>query len=428
MTTLTVRDFSCIDHARLELSRFTILIGPQASGKSVLSKLVYFFQDALNGQIAGADVESDFEGWKDRVSADFKRWFPPSAWGSKKFHIEFESGPIVITIDRKKSYKKPSDGFHITFSTFFVEFFNRTSENFRSALIKANEREDVASYVRWEVMWQVRNDARKQLSAVIGDDYIANQMFVPAGRAFFTSVGKAIAAFDRGGFLDPATLAFGRYWAAMRDNDPLGFSEVGFPRSNAKLMTEIFGGELKVDRDLEYVLSPDGRRVPLGALSSGQQELLPLWMTLERYFSEDERGSQPLTSMMYIEEPEAHLFPHAQSMLIEYLASKLYVPAKNGRRMLITTHSPYVLSKINNLVKASIVAQGSNREQISRINSLIPRHSWVRREHMSAYAIIDKRLVPIVNDLGLIDAEYLDSVSEEIMSQFSTLLEIEYAD
>ena len=43
MAELLIENFSCIDEAKINLARVTILIGPQASGKSVISKLVYFF-------------------------------------------------------------------------------------------------------------------------------------------------------------------------------------------------------------------------------------------------------------------------------------------------------------------------------------------------------------------------------------------------
>ena len=47
MTRLTVNQFSCIEQADVELANLTIIIGPQASGKSVISKLVYFFQETI---------------------------------------------------------------------------------------------------------------------------------------------------------------------------------------------------------------------------------------------------------------------------------------------------------------------------------------------------------------------------------------------
>ena len=54
MRKLTVKNFSVIKDATLEFGKITVLIGPQASGKSLLCKLTYF----LGGEIIAIAVES----------------------------------------------------------------------------------------------------------------------------------------------------------------------------------------------------------------------------------------------------------------------------------------------------------------------------------------------------------------------------------
>src|ERR1700722_72243 len=44
---LTVKNFSVIKEAELEFGKITVLIGPQASGKSLLCKLAYFLGKEL---------------------------------------------------------------------------------------------------------------------------------------------------------------------------------------------------------------------------------------------------------------------------------------------------------------------------------------------------------------------------------------------
>ena len=51
-----------------------------------------------------------------------------------------------------------------------------------------------------------------------------------------------------------------------------------------------------------------------------------------------------------IEEPEAHLFPRAQQILIELL---LLVANKTSSQVIITTHSSHVLAEFNNLLYCS---------------------------------------------------------------------------
>ena len=61
MRRLTVEEFSVIKFAEFTFSGMNVIIGPQATGKSLLCKLAYFFLD-----IASAAVDSVF----DEVSID----------------------------------------------------------------------------------------------------------------------------------------------------------------------------------------------------------------------------------------------------------------------------------------------------------------------------------------------------------------------
>lgn len=44
MQKLIVDNFKQITHAEIEIKDFLLLIGPQASGKSTIAKLIYFFK------------------------------------------------------------------------------------------------------------------------------------------------------------------------------------------------------------------------------------------------------------------------------------------------------------------------------------------------------------------------------------------------
>ena len=183
--------------------------------------------------------------------------------------------------------------------------------------------------------------------------------------------------------------------------------------------------DIKIERDKEYVETKDGRKIPFSALSSGQQELLPLLLMLGVI---DARRRSKTSQLIYIEEPEAHLFPTAQSVLIQSLASIASARPKGTIYLIITTHSPYVLAKLNNLIKAGSLAEKSKNETTKkRIANVIPKSTWLSAGKVMAYAIINGKLVSILDNDGLVDAEYLDDVSGAIANEFSSLLEIEYS-
>lgn len=125
--------------------------------------------------------------------------------------------------------------------------------------------------------------------------------------------------------------------------------------------------------------------------------------------------------LVYIEEPEAHLFPSAQSLLMEFLIGS--VVNERRRNLIITTHSPYIMSKLNVFLKAGHLSRRKKRNQ--DINDVVPRECWLNDNLLSASAIEDGCLKNLIDDDGLIDARYLDDISEEISGQFSDLLQIE---
>ncbi|MFO0113094.1 MAG: AAA family ATPase, partial [Sphingomonadaceae bacterium] len=93
--------------------------------------------------------------------------------------------------------------------------------------------------------------------------------------------------------------------------------------------------------------------------------------------------------LIYIEEPEAHLFPSAQSMLLDFLISSTSTNSRN-RQLIMTTHSPYIMGKLNVFLKAG---QLSKRRKINKkINEVVPRDCWLTSNDLSAYSISNGEL------------------------------------
>ena len=75
-------------------------------------------------------------------------------------------------------------------------------------------------------------------------------------------------------------------------------------------------GEI-IEKDNQlYILDENQREIALAQASSGQQEALPMLLTLAvlAFFSETKKD------LIYIEEPEAHLFPISQALTIKILS------------------------------------------------------------------------------------------------------------
>jgi hypothetical protein len=274
-----------------------------------------------------------------------------------------------------------------------------------------------------EFDWELRETIAKSLKSLMGKDCVSNQAFVPAGRSFFTSIGKAIAAFEQGRVLDPLILQFGRLYTAYKEHRHYFFgeekpAEISRRKAIEQSFIELLGGKVERDGDKEFVHTDDGRKVPFSALSSGQQELLPLVAFLPWLYG---NGADRLC---YIEEPEAHLFPSAQSKLIENLVVACNSSAI-AASLVLTTHSPYVLTKANNLLKAGSISKRLGEPKRKELETIISRRAWIYANKVRAYAIKDGKLFSILDADGLIDADYLDTVSGDMGDEFSQLLQLE---
>jgi predicted ATP-binding protein involved in virulence len=100
--------------------------------------------------------------------------------------------------------------------------------------------------------------------------------------------------------------------------------------------------------------------------------------------------------------------------------------SKKSSQLIVTTHSPYVLTSINNLIQASIVSNSVSEEKKLAVYKIVPKELMISEKYLNAYAFKDGTAVNIVDkETGLIYSKYLDSVSEEISIEFDKLLNIE---
>ncbi|MFP5226304.1 MAG: hypothetical protein ACLGXA_01650 [Acidobacteriota bacterium] len=136
--------------------------------------------------------------------------------------------------------------------------------------------------------------------------------------------------------------------------------------------------------------------------------------------------------MIYLEEPEAHVFPDTQRQLVNLFAWMTNDPILSFE-WVITTHSHYILTAFNTLIEAW--RAGSKPGKHDLVAAIVPERSWVSEDDFAAYTIHDGVLKPIfereqqrVEGRGLIDGDYLDSVSDQLGSEFDRLLDIEYAE
>jgi len=120
-----------------------------------------------------------------------------------------------------------------------------------------------------------------------------------------------------------------------------------------------------------------------------------------------------------IEEPEQNLFPETQRDLIYHLLE--YCLKRDGNRLTITTHSPYVLYALNNCMLGYLVKDKMLQEEDYKdLNSL---KSSINPSNVSVWQITDSGTINnIQGDDSLIEGNYFDVIMKDVMDDFYKMI------
>lgn len=101
----------------------------------------------------------------------------------------------------------------------------------------------------------------------------------------------------------------------------------------------------------------------------------------------------------------------------------------NGKKethIIFSTHSPYVLSVLNCLLKAHLLSTQSKALE-KKVEKVIPKKNWLSADNFQAFKIKDGYIQSIIDEeTNLILADEIDEVSDEIGSIFDDLLDLEF--
>jgi len=403
MRKLTVKNFSVIKEAELEFGKITVLMGPQASGKSLLCKLVYFLsKEILDIAVGHITSGVDFAAFEVEVKRKFAEWFPRGGWGSTEWLTKFVSESYEITLSASTGASHQ-----------FSELSLNLSKNFK----------DVYEEQRHHSGPWTEAIPHLALRSLMGKGFWDQATYIPSERSYFVDTQKAYRLLES----QPDPIA-SRFAVLYSDSLNLDFPK---PRVHDHLK-----GELKRGEGSWQFAFDDGRILPLSHLSSGSKEMLPLLSALAMYeyrrpdtISAGYPPNYFVYDEFFIEEPEAHIFPEKQLELVRYFA-ELTNDERLRPTFTITTHSPYLLTAFNALIEAGQAAK-ERPEKVAEIERTVPRQCWIKEGDFAAYAFDGKDgiLHPAMDmESGLVNGDILDSISDRIGSDFEQLLDIQYGD
>jgi ABC-type lipoprotein export system ATPase subunit len=180
------------------------------------------------------------------------------------------------------------------------------------------------------------------------------------------------------------------------------------------IVNSILKGSYSYQNGIEKIEFANGKSTVINFASSGQQEVIWILLTIFLLILNDSKV------FLIIEEPEAHLFPVAQKQIID-LISLFANYSKN--QILLTTHSPYILSSFNNLLYAHKLGNGEDKKEVADI---VDPHLWISPDRLDAYILEDGNARTIVDrEMGLIQSAEIDRASNIIVDTFNQLFDLE---
>ncbi len=406
MEKLIVNDFVTLKNIELNLNKINILIGPQSSGKSLIAKLLTFIKDIPSFTIdyIGDEDNSSYAGL---LESRFKRIFPSYAWEknifsilytNKKFHIHIsnQGSKVIFNFGNNNFYKLVDHG---------KNYFHKNISTDKNYVDKYIHRRNFATQY-----------SRDELGLPS-----TTPCYIPAGRSFFSSFKNPIKLSANDINVDYFISRFGSDYEDTKAFMNIGLFNEQVPPRIKLLIKKLLNGRIERQENEEWIVS-DTNRIKSCHASSGQQESIPMITLLTTWpFSSISRYSD-----FVIEEPEAHLFPTSQNRIVSIIS--MIHNQNKSIGYTITTHSPYIISSINNLLLASNIATNHPKKS-DAVKDIIDESEFIKFDHISAYQITDMGSVSILDeDNKMINAEYIDQISNEISSQFDSLLDIEFGD
>lgn len=417
--TIKIKDFLVVKTAALEIKKINILIGRQANGKSVVAKLVYFFRKmSTHFYDSIRDGESKTQLDK-RILESFEQRFPRYAWDGTEFKVDYFIDGLDISVSGKKKANGKTK-LILTYSDELKKIFNSKKKAYAKRIDDISKEESSRRRMVNAPHQAMYECVVEPLKKGQYGRFFASSVFIPASRSFFANLQKNIFTFMASNLdIDPFLKDFG----SLYEYSKRWYRDSVFPRRPKDLsaaldrsIEKIIDGKYEFADDQDWI-NTRGRRVNLVNASSGQQESLPMLLTLAvwPFVRADDIGN-----MFFIEEPEAHLFPTAQSRIVSMLSA---ITSNLDVGFFVTTHSPYVLSALNNNILA-----GDVKEQGKLTDEEYQKISGdgfpLKFEDVAAYTITGGETIDILDkEFRMIGAQVIDEVSDHFQDVMNNLLE-----
>lgn len=419
MKHLIIKHIGPIHKVDIELQRINLLIGEQSSGKSTINKIACYCS-WVEKEISIAQSASYFAE-NGNFESRLAKFHKLEGFFTPETYIEYETDVMWF------SFSKKHEAFHYGWKDQWNYIRSKT-------IYIPAERNIVATIPNWFDVKLKENNIRSFMS-----DWEEARNYYSGRSTDILNLGVQYT-FDKDTRKDSVLIA---------KDQSLDFTNVSSGLQSLiplwvllKYVTEgVYNGEKKDSVAIEYqnrklidtiyyAISNARRTIHSYAIVSDVADIVRIGhrdypfeeeQQVQKFQQTTQNFIYPHFSNIFLEEPEENLYPLTQRDLVFNIAALM-----NGDRshnVFLTTHSPYILTSLNNLLYASNVGK-RKKEQVHKV---IPVKYWVQPEDVGAWFVKNGTVTSIMDKkLKQIKAEKIDEASRGLNRDFDKLLDIEY--
>ncbi len=400
---LVIKNFGPIKSVDLELGKMTIIIGEQATGKSTIAKVLAvcrYFSYIVNFSVS-QEGRSRFST-NDQFYQGLRYW-DLDFYINKTSQIIYQNDLYRFEYENKHVIEHESLGDGTDLKEEFYDSVTKIShestefKRLLSELYTLRDQESVQTKTMGEILQFFSWTPNENFYRLNVKKIMDNPLYIPTERNLDNALSVRIEALQEE--VNKINNIVKRY----KSETIISPLSLIYKNQNGN-------GYARKQESTEFYPVYNG--------ASGYQSTIPIVLAI-KYYNEIENRQRTFI----VEEPELNLFPKAQKALVEFFVESVN---EHSNKFLLPTHSPYILSSVNNLLYAYVIGHLNDGEFKEQVKDIIPEKKWLNPEDISVYYLENGEAKDIFDrDENLINTDYIDSVSQIINDEFDKLLAIE---